>query len=172
MTHNGLGSEKFSSLEKWRKKNIFSKDLLKWPHFGAMEKNSFPRSFEAATMSMTDYSNASEWEIALNKRYGEDEIISIMNMVSYLENERRGFDCSNEEEDYREERQADQDNRLYSEAMLGLQLLERGPTTFSGMRALNFVLDNQNMIDKTLLINIRLVRVDFDFAQKKGMNLK
>jgi hypothetical protein len=37
------------------------------------------------------------------------------------------------------------------------------PTTFSGMRALNFVLDNKNLIDKTLLINIRLVRVD-----KKG----
>lgn len=37
------------------------------------------------------------------------------------------------------------------------------PTTFSGMRALNFVLDNKNLIDKTLLINVRLVRVD-----KKG----
>lgn len=46
------------------------------------------------------------------------------------------------------------------------------PTTFSGMRALNFVLDNQNMIDKTLLINIRLVRVDADFAQKKGLSLQ
>jgi len=34
------------------------------------------------------------------------------------------------------------------------------PTTFSGLRALNFVLDNQNLIDKTLLINIRLIRVD------------
>lgn len=33
------------------------------------------------------------------------------------------------------------------------------PTTFSGKRALNFVLDNQNLIDKTLLINIRLVKV-------------
>lgn len=37
------------------------------------------------------------------------------------------------------------------------------PSTFSGQRALNFVLDNKNLIDKTLLINIRLVRVD-----KKG----
>jgi hypothetical protein len=34
------------------------------------------------------------------------------------------------------------------------------PSTFSGQRALNFVLDNQNLIDKTLLINIRLIRVD------------
>jgi len=33
------------------------------------------------------------------------------------------------------------------------------PSTFSGQRALNFVLDNQNLIDKTLLINVRLVKV-------------
>ena len=37
------------------------------------------------------------------------------------------------------------------------------PSTFSGQRALNFVLDNQNLIDKTLLINIRLIRVDKDY---------
>jgi hypothetical protein len=34
------------------------------------------------------------------------------------------------------------------------------PTTFSGQRALNFVLQNQGLIDKTLLINVELVRVD------------
>lgn len=34
------------------------------------------------------------------------------------------------------------------------------PSTFSGMRALNFVLDNKNLIDKTLLLNVKLVRVD------------
>jgi FKBP-type peptidyl-prolyl cis-trans isomerase len=33
------------------------------------------------------------------------------------------------------------------------------PTTFSGMRALNFVLDNKNLIDKTLLININIKKV-------------
>jgi hypothetical protein len=35
------------------------------------------------------------------------------------------------------------------------------------MRALNFVLDNQNLIDKTLLINIKLLRVDQDYESKK-----
>ncbi|KAJ1432674.1 hypothetical protein B484DRAFT_447684 [Ochromonadaceae sp. CCMP2298] len=40
------------------------------------------------------------------------------------------------------------------------------PSTFSGMRALNFVLDNQNLIDKTLLINIKLLRVDQDYSGK------
>ena len=40
------------------------------------------------------------------------------------------------------------------------------PATFSGQRALNFVLDNTNLIDKTLLINVRLVRVDKDYSKK------
>jgi len=34
------------------------------------------------------------------------------------------------------------------------------PKTFSGQRALDFVLQNQGLIDKTLLINIELMRVD------------
>ena len=42
------------------------------------------------------------------------------------------------------------------------QLVGPRPATFSGQRALNFVLDNKNLIDKTLLINIRLVRIDKD----------
>lgn len=40
------------------------------------------------------------------------------------------------------------------------------PSSFSGMRALNFVLDNKNLIDKTLLINVRLVRVDKGYSKK------
>mmetsp|Transcript_38175 Transcript_38175/g.95535 ORF Transcript_38175/g.95535 Transcript_38175/m.95535 type:complete len:287 (-) Transcript_38175:181-1041(-) len=34
------------------------------------------------------------------------------------------------------------------------------PSTFDGMRALNFVLENNGLIDKTLLFNVKLVRVD------------
>ena len=34
------------------------------------------------------------------------------------------------------------------------------PSTFSGQRALDFVLGNRDLIDKTLLINVKLVRVD------------
>lgn len=37
---------------------------------------------------------------------------------------------------------------------------EPAPTTFSGQRALDFVLKNQGMIDKTLLFDIELIRVD------------
>jgi len=34
------------------------------------------------------------------------------------------------------------------------------PSTFSGQRALDFVLQNQELIDKTLLFNVKLIRVD------------
>lgn len=34
------------------------------------------------------------------------------------------------------------------------------PDNFSGLRALNFVLENTNMIDKTLLINVKVIKVD------------
>jgi len=34
------------------------------------------------------------------------------------------------------------------------------PSTFSGQRALNFVLQNTELIDKTLLFNVKLIRVD------------
>jgi hypothetical protein len=34
------------------------------------------------------------------------------------------------------------------------------PRTFSGMRALNFVLENKGLVDKTLLFNIELIRID------------
>ena len=34
------------------------------------------------------------------------------------------------------------------------------PSTFSGQRALDFVLGNRDLIDKTLLFNVKLVRVD------------
>jgi len=44
------------------------------------------------------------------------------------------------------------------------------PTTFSGQRALNFVLENKNLIDKTLLVNVRLVRVDKE--GQRGFSVK
>ena len=34
------------------------------------------------------------------------------------------------------------------------------PNTFSGMRALNFVLENTENIDKTILINVKVARID------------
>jgi hypothetical protein len=45
------------------------------------------------------------------------------------------------------------------------------PSTFSGLRALNFVLDNQNLIDKTLLINIRLIKIEEGYAKRKNIQI-
>lgn len=42
------------------------------------------------------------------------------------------------------------------------------PGSFSGQRALNFVLDNKNLIDKTLLINVKLVKVEQGYADRKA----
>jgi len=39
------------------------------------------------------------------------------------------------------------------------------PSTFSGQRALGFVLQNKELIDKTLLFNVKLIRID-----KPGQN--
>lgn len=39
------------------------------------------------------------------------------------------------------------------------ELVGPKPTTFSGMRALNFVLENPR-VDRTLLFNVKLIRVD------------
>jgi len=47
------------------------------------------------------------------------------------------------------------------------ELVGPKPSTFSGQRALNFVLDNKNLIDKTLLMNIKLIRVDQNGKFKK-----
>lgn len=46
------------------------------------------------------------------------------------------------------------------------------PSTFSGKRALNFVLENSNLIDKTLLLNIKIVRIDKDAAASSAARKK
>ena len=69
-------------------------------------------------------STCAEWETGLKSRYTEDEVISIMNMLSYWDNKHRGYGKLNDEELYLEERKEDADNRLFEEAMRGLSLLE------------------------------------------------
>ena len=70
--------------------------------------------------------NYGDWELGLDVRYKEEEVISIMNMLSYLDNQRRGHGKGNDEPCYKEERLADTNDRLYNEAVHGLELLERG----------------------------------------------
>ena len=67
---------------------------------------------------------AADWEISLERRYTEDEVVSIMNMLSYWDNKHRGYGKLNDEQLYQEERKEDVNNRLFDEAMRGLFLLE------------------------------------------------
>lgn len=73
--------------------------------------------------STIEYDNADDWEIDLDNRYSEDEIISIINMMSYWINRRNGFGSKNCEETYKEERENDKDNILFGEAMYGFELM-------------------------------------------------
>ena len=73
--------------------------------------------------AMTDNA-AADWEISLDSRYTEDEVVSIMNMLSYWDNKHRGYGKKNDEQLYLEERKEDVNNKLYDEAMRGLFLLE------------------------------------------------
>jgi hypothetical protein len=79
-----------------------------------------------AERSKLDFMTATDWEISLDSRYNEDEVLSIMNMLSYWDNQHRGYGKRNDEQLYRDEREADKNNKLYDEAMYGLSLLERG----------------------------------------------
>lgn len=82
--------------------------------------------FETKNKRIIEYDNATDWENGLSRLYNEDEIISILNIVSCIENKRRGFGNKNDDECYREEREADKNNILYEEAIYGLKLLEKG----------------------------------------------
>ncbi len=48
----------------------------------------------------------------------------------------------------------------YPENDMSHDIVGPKPSTFSGERALNFVLENRGMMDKTLLINVELRRID------------
>ena len=64
---------------------------------------------------------ANLWELDVEARYCEDEILSIMGMLSYLENIERGFGHLNDEALFKDERQADSDGKLYEEAVKGFE---------------------------------------------------
>ena len=81
---------------------------------------------ETKNKRIIEYDNATDWENGLDRLYIEDEIISILNIVSCIENKRRGFGNKNDDKCYCEEREANKNNILYEEAIYGLKLLEKG----------------------------------------------
>jgi hypothetical protein len=68
---------------------------------------------------------ASEWELNVDKLYGEEEVITIFNLLNYHGNVDRGFARANDEQLYQSELKKDIDGILFVEAMRGLEF-ERG----------------------------------------------
>ena len=66
-----------------------------------------------------------EWEIDLEKKYNDEQIISIMNMLSFLENEHNGYSRFNDKSLYEEERKMDVTGLLYREACRGFKISKR-----------------------------------------------
>ena len=62
---------------------------------------------------------AAVWELGLEGRYSEDELMSIMGMLSYMENIERGYGHLNDEAVFASERRS---GRLYEEAVRGFVL--------------------------------------------------
>ena len=65
--------------------------------------------------------NASDWEDEVDKQYDEEDALTIMGMVSYLENIESGFGHLNDEKLFKSERQSDVHGILYEEAMKGFE---------------------------------------------------
>lgn len=81
--------------------------------------NDLIRSFEKGL------NKEGEWELKLEKKYNDEQIISIMNMLSFLENEHNGFNHFNDKSLYEEERKADVTGLLYEEASRGFKISKK-----------------------------------------------
>jgi len=68
---------------------------------------------------------AHDWELGLEAIYTEDEIVTIMNFLSYYDNAERGFGHRNDERLYQSERREDVDGKLHEEALKGFELHKR-----------------------------------------------
>mmetsp|Transcript_24877 Transcript_24877/g.36695 ORF Transcript_24877/g.36695 Transcript_24877/m.36695 type:complete len:194 (+) Transcript_24877:106-687(+) len=70
------------------------------------------------TSAMND---ARDWELKLSTIYDEEEELTILSMLGYLENTKRGFGCRNDEEMYQSDLKFDTTGRLLNEAYRGLK---------------------------------------------------
>lgn len=81
--------------------------------------NDLIRSFEKGL------NKEGEWELKLEKIYNDEQIVSIINMLTFLENEYNGFSRFNDKSLYEEERKADVAGLLYQEACRGFKISKR-----------------------------------------------
>jgi hypothetical protein len=66
-----------------------------------------------------------DWEMYVDSYYEEEEAISIIGILSYLENRERGFGHLNDEKLFQDEIQADKTGKLYKEALKGFEFSKK-----------------------------------------------
>jgi len=72
-------------------------------------------------------SDATKWELGLDDMYNEEQVLSIMGMLAYMENVERGFGHLNDQKLYNSERieNADAGNKLFAEACAGFVFFKK-----------------------------------------------
>lgn len=70
-------------------------------------------------------SNAINWELGLDDKYNEEQVLSIMGMLAYMENMERGFGHRNDQQLYESERNEDVDDKLFMEACIGFEFFKK-----------------------------------------------
>ncbi len=89
------------------------------------------RSFDQieATNLLCSYekgiNDGGRWEIGLEEKYNEEQIDSIMGMLSYMVNAHNGVGRFNDEILYKDERESDVTGLLYQEACCGFKISKR-----------------------------------------------
>eukprot|EP01041_Mallomonas_annulata_P009647 gene9647-20050_t len=68
---------------------------------------------------------ANNWEAYVNGRYDEEDVLTIMGMLSYLDNIERGFGDLNDQLLFESERESDVHGILYKEAVEGSKLTKK-----------------------------------------------
>lgn len=124
--------------QEWKPSKIFKK-LRTESKIGSskeMEESSLSSNYSATSSKLSSAADlrngdnhlatlmakASEWEKSLDHIYNEEEVITIMNILSYHDNVFRGFGHLNDQGLYRDECRMDRSGKLFEEAMHGLEL--------------------------------------------------
>jgi hypothetical protein len=116
--HEKMKKDSFTETKVFLKSSN-SKSSRNKRSFDEVESTNLLRSFEKGI------NDGGRWEYGLEEKYNEDQIDSIMGMLSYMVNVYNGFGRSNDESLYKDERESDVTGALYQEARNGFEISKR-----------------------------------------------
>lgn len=99
-----------------------SVDMQRFAKLRSQHKKTTSKNSDLSSLYATALKNANDWEDDVDNQYGEDDAMTIMGMLSYLENKERGFGHLNDEKLFQSERSSDIEGVLYEEAKKGFEL--------------------------------------------------